>query len=76
MLLLMSGMEGWLAPLSAKGGMSTLGAAASNVGLVDDNATCQHENGAPNNASPHKGGSLKKRGIKRNIPSCGLGGVL
>jgi hypothetical protein len=67
-----------LAPLSAKGGISTLGAAASNVGLVDNDASCHDENGALNNASPHRGGSPTKssRGTKRKSPSQGLGRVL
>ncbi len=52
-----------LAPLSAKGGTSTLGAATSNVGLIDDNASCHDKNGAPNNTSPCRGGSpTKSRG--------------
>ncbi len=66
-----------LAPLSAKGGTS--GAAASNVRLVDDNATCHDENGPPNNASPCRddGSPTKSRGrTKRKSPSQGLGGVL
>jgi hypothetical protein len=64
-----------LAPLSAKGGTS--GAAASDVGLVDD-ATCHDENGPPNNASPRRddGSPTKSRGgTKRKSPSRGLGGV-
>jgi hypothetical protein len=40
-----------LAPLSAKGGTLTSGAAASDIGLVDDDASCHDENGPPNNAS-------------------------
>ncbi len=69
-------MDG-LAPLSAKGGTSTLGAAASNVGLVDDNASCHDKNGVPSNAFPCRGGSpTKSRGTKRKSPSRGLGGVL
>ena len=62
-----------LAPLSAKGGGTlTLGAAASEVGLVgDDNATCRDENDLPNNASPRRDGSpMKSRcGTKRKSPS-------
>jgi hypothetical protein len=60
-----------LAPLSAKGGTS--GAAASDVRLVDDDATCLDKNGPPNNASPRRGGSLTKSrgGTKRK---CGSGG--
>ena len=65
-----------LAPLSAKGGTSMSGAASSDIGFVDDDATCHDENGAPNNVSPHKGGSPTKRGIKKKSPSCGLDGVL
>jgi hypothetical protein len=65
-----------LAPLSAKGGRATLGAAASNVGLVNNNASCHKKNGAPNNASPCRGGSPMKRGNKRKSPSQGLGRVL
>ncbi len=38
----------------------TSGAAASDVGIVDDDATCHDENGPPNNASPRRGGSLTK----------------
>ena len=47
--------------------MSTSGAAASNVGLVDDDATCHDENGPPNNASPRRDGTLTKSrgGTKR-----------
>jgi hypothetical protein len=54
-----------LAPLSAKGGTSTLRAAASNAGLVDaasdvrlvnNDVSCHDENGLPNNASPCRGG--------------------
>ena len=56
-----------LAPLSAKG--STLGAAASDIGLGNDDASCHDENDAPNNASPPRGGSPTKRGIKRKSPS-------
>ena len=75
-----SSCQAWrdgLAPLSAKGGgsTSTSGAAASDVGLVDDDATCHDENGPPNYASPHRGGSPTKRGEKRKPPSRGLGGV-
>jgi hypothetical protein len=65
-----------LAPLSAKGGTSTSGAAASNIGLVDNNASCHDENGLPNNASPRRGGSPTKRGTKRKSPSRELGEVL
>ncbi len=66
-----------LAPLSAKGGMSTSGAAASNVGLVDDNTSCHDKNGTPNNTSPCRGRSpTKSRETKRKSPSQGLGGVL
>jgi hypothetical protein len=68
-----------LAPLSAKGGGTlTLGAAASDVGLVDDDATCHDENGTPNNVSPRSDGSPTKSrgGTKRKSPSRGLGGVL
>ena len=65
-----------LAPLSAKGsGTLTPGAAASNVGLVDDDATCHDKNGPPNNASPCRDGSPTKSrgGTKRKSPSRGLG---
>ena len=73
-----------LAPLSAKGGgtsakggsTSTSGAAASDVGLVSDDATFHDENGPPNNASPRRDRSPRKRGEKRKSPSRGLGGVL
>jgi hypothetical protein len=66
-----------LAPLSAKGGTSTPGAAASVVGLVDDDASRHDKNGAPNNASPCRGGSpTKSRGTKRKSPSQELGRVL
>jgi hypothetical protein len=76
-----------LAPLSAKGGTLTSRAAASNVrlinaasdiGLVNDSASCHDENGPPNNASPRRGGSPTKSrgGTKRKSPSRGLGGVL
>jgi hypothetical protein len=76
-----------LAPLSAKGGTSTSRAAASNVGLVNaasdiglivDDASCHNENGPPNNPSPCRGGSPTKSrgGTKRKSPSQGLGGVL
>jgi hypothetical protein len=67
-----------LAPLSAKGGTSTSGAAASNVGLVDDDASCHDKNGAPNNASPCRGGSPTKssKGTKSKSPSQGLGRIL
>jgi hypothetical protein len=68
------GMGLHLAPLSAKGGM--LGVAASDIGLINDDASCHDENDAPNNASPPRGGSPTKRGIKRKSPSRGLGGVL
>ena len=72
------------APLSAKGGgtsakgggTSTLRAAASDAGLVSNDATCHDENGPPNNASPRRDRSLRKRGEKRKSPSQGLGGVL
>ena len=55
-----------LAPLSAKGGgTSTSGAAASDVGLADDDATYCDKNGPPNNdnASPCRDGSLTKSRI-------------
>jgi hypothetical protein len=53
-----------LAPLSAKGGgTSTPGAAVSNVGLADDDATYCDKNGPPNNASPCRDGSLTKSRI-------------
>jgi hypothetical protein len=65
-----------LAPLSAKGGTSTLGAAASNIGLVDDDASCHDKNRPPNNASPRRGGSPTKRGTERKSLSRELGGVL
>jgi hypothetical protein len=68
-------------PLSAKGGgTSTSGAAASGVGLVDNDATCRDENGPPNNASSRRDGSpTKSRGgtkTKRKSPSRGLSRVL
>jgi hypothetical protein len=65
-----------LAPLSAKGGTSTSGEAASDIGLVDDDASCHDKNGLPSNASPRRGGSLTKRGTKRKSHSRELGGVL
>jgi hypothetical protein len=66
-----------LVPLSAKGGgTSTSGAAASDVGLISDGATCHDENGPPNNASPCRDRSPRKRGGKRKVPSRGLGEVL
>ena len=68
-----------LAPLSAKGGgTSTSGPVASDVGLIDDDATCHDENGPPNNASPCRGRSpTKSRGeSKRKSPSRGLGGMV
>ena len=66
-----------LVPLSAKGGgTSTSGAAASDVGLISDDATCHDENGPPNNASPCRDRSPRKRGGKRKVPSRGLGEVL
>ena len=37
---------------------------------------CSDENDAPNNASPRKVGSPKKRGEKRKSPSRGLGGTV
>jgi hypothetical protein len=58
-----------LAPLSAKGGTSTLGAAASSdAGLVGDDATCHNKNGLPNNVSPCRDGSPTKRGKRENLP--------
>jgi len=57
--------------------MSTLGAAASasDIGLVDDDATFHDENGPPNNASPRRDRSPTKSrgGTKRKSPSRGLG---
>ena len=58
-------MEGWAYTTEAKGGTSTSRAAASNVGLIDDDASCHDENGTPNNSSPRRGGSPTKRGAKR-----------
>jgi hypothetical protein len=68
-----SSCQAWrdgLAPLSAKGGTLTSGAASSNVGLVGDDATCQDENGPLNNASPRRDGSPTKSrgGTKRKSP--------
>jgi hypothetical protein len=63
-----------LAPLSAKG--DTSGTAVSNAGLVNNDASCHDKNDTPNNASPRRGGSLTKSGIKRKSPSQGLGIVL
>jgi hypothetical protein len=37
---------------------------------------CSNKNDAPNNASPRKVGSPKKRGEKRKSPSSGLGGMV
>ncbi len=69
-----------LAPLSAKGGgTSTSRAAASDVGLVDDDATCHDKNGPPNNASPRRDDespTKSRGGTKRKSSSQGLGGVL
>ncbi len=69
-----------LATLSAKGGgTSTSGTASSDVGPVDDDATCRDKNDPPNKASPRRGGSpMKSRGggTKIKSPSQGLGGVL
>ena len=59
--------------------MAYVRAAASDVGLVNDDATCRDENGPPNNASPCRDRSLMKSGsgtLKRKSPSQGLGGVL
>jgi hypothetical protein len=59
--------------------LTELGAASSNVGLVDDNATWHdEENVLRNNSSPRRNGSLMKSrgGTKRKSPSRGLGGVL
>jgi hypothetical protein len=42
--------------------MSGAAASASDVGLVNNNTTCQHdENGPPNNASPRRDRSPRKR---------------
>jgi hypothetical protein len=72
-----SSCQAWrdgLAPLSAKGGTSE--AAASDVGLVNDDATCLDKNGPPNNASPRRGGSLtKSRGKTKRKCGGGGGGV-
>jgi hypothetical protein len=76
-----------LGPLSATGGTSTSRAAASDVGLVDaasdvelvnDDASCHNENSLLNNASPHRGGSptQSRGGTKRKSPSQRLGKVL
>ena len=69
-----------LATLSAKGGgTSTSGVAASDVGLVNDDATCRDENGPPNNAFPCRDRSLMKSRsgtLKRKSHSQGLGRVL
>ena len=56
----------------------TLGAAASDVGLIDDDTTCHEENDPPNNTPPCSNGSPTKSrgGTKRKSPSRGLGGVL
>ena len=58
--------------------MSVSGAAASDVGLVDNDATCCDKNGPPNSMSPRRDGSMTKSrsGTKRKSPSQGLGGVL
>ncbi len=80
MLLLMSGMEGWACTTECKGGTSMSRAAASdvglinaasNVGLVNNDASCHDKNCLPNNASPRRGGSpTKSRGrTKRQSPS-------
>jgi hypothetical protein len=52
--------------------------AASDIGFVDNDASCHDKNGPPNNASPCRGRSLTKSrgGTKRKSPSRGLGGVL
>ncbi len=62
-----------LAPMSAKDSASTSGAAASDVGLVDDDVTCHDKNGLPNNASPCRGRSLTKSRV-RTKRKCGSGG--
>ena len=75
-----SSCQAWrdgLAPLSAKGsGTSTLGAATSDVRLVDNDATCHDENGPPNNASPCRDATKSRGRTKRKSPSQGLGRVL
>jgi hypothetical protein len=74
-----SSCQAWrdgLAALSAKGNTSTSGAAASDTGLVGDDASCHDKNGVPNIASPCRDGSQPKRGIKRKFPSRGFGGLL
>ena len=48
-------------------GTSKLGAAASDVGLVDDDTTCRDESCPPNNASPHRDGSLTKSVTKQGV---------
>ena len=67
-----------LAPLSAKGGGTSMSrSAVSDVGLIsNDDASCRDENDPPNNASPRRDGSPTKRGEKRKLPSRGLGRVL
>jgi hypothetical protein len=45
---------------------------ASGITIAD---ACSSENNAPNNASPRKVGSPKKRGEKRKSPSRGIGGM-
>jgi len=54
------------------------GAAASDVGLVDDDTTRHDENGPPNNESHRSDGSPTKSrgGTKRKSPSQGVGRVL
>ena len=56
----------------------TLGAAASDVGLIDDDTTCHEENDPPNNTPPCSNGSPTKSrgGTKRKSPSRGVGRVL
>ncbi len=60
-----------LAPLSAKSGTS--GVAASDIRLVNDDATCLDENGPPNNATPRRGRSLTKSS-GGTMRKCGGGG--
>ena len=55
--------------------------AAASIAIADAHggggaSLCSDENDAPNNASPRKVGSPKKRGEKRKSPSKGLGGMV
>jgi len=57
---------------------SIKGAAAPDIGFVDDDATFRDKNGPPDNVSPQRDVSrMKSRGgTKRKSPSRGLGGMI